>query len=179
MKIAFRQRRCLLEQAPGLVRLALAIKNARRFLVGLPGIRIEAKRRLHLGTSFLLAPAHRKMPGSRQMRFGDGLIQRQGMVRRGKPVINLFAPAVRITQIGLRKAEQGPRPRVARIEFRDALADADDAPFTPAFTEIAVDPILPRHEEQIVGVGIACPAMLDCLFLVGKQLELQGVDDRL
>src|SRR5205823_3672597 len=45
--------------------------------------------------------------------------------------------------------------------------------------DIARDAVLPRHQIELVCLGIVGPALLDRLLLLGQELQLQRLDNRL
>ena len=98
-------------------------------------------------------------------------------MRRGKTVIDLAAE--RVAQARLGDRQQRPGVGIIRIDLHGPAADAHDALFAPQIAVIAGDPILPRHQIEVVGLGVVRAALLDRLLLFRQQLELQRRDDRL
>src|SRR6185369_2859679 len=84
-----------------------------------------------------------------------------------------------IVQARLGNGEKSPGFSIIRIELHRAAANAHDALLAAHVAVVAGHPILPREQEEVVGLRIAGPALLDRLFFFRQKLELERTNDRL
>ena len=117
------------------------------------------------------------MPCPWQMSLGNALVQGQCAVRCIQSVVVTGMPRISVAKIGLGKSLQRPSFGKFRVKLRRLFAQSDDPELTATFAEIAVDPTLPGHEVEVIGVGIAGTAILERLFLLRQELELERGDD--
>src|SRR5581483_4456844 len=82
-----------------------------------------------------------------------------------------------VAQVRLRHRQQRPCPRIIRIDFNHAAADAHHPLFAAKVADIAGEPILPREKVEVVSLRALGATLLDCPLLFGQELEPQRSDD--
>ena len=146
------------------------------FLVHFPRVRTEPDGGLHLGGGGIEQPPVLQPLDHRQMRLGNGRIDRNGRMGSSKAVIDVVSEA--ISQAGLGNSEQRPGLRIIWVDFDRAAANAHHPLLAAHVAMVAGDPILARHQVEVVGFDIGGPALLDRLLLFRQQLQLERGDDR-
>src|SRR5436853_473181 len=111
------------------------------------------------------------------MRLREVRIEGDGALG-GRQAIVALPPMVK-PQASLRAGHQRPRVRIVRVDLGGALAEANHRFASAGIADIARDAVLPRHQIELVRLGIAGPTLLDRLLLLGQELKLQRLDDGL
>ena len=147
--------------------------------VGLEAVRIEPQRRLErlVGRApGAVEHAAKQGLGEGRVPFGHGRVGRDGPLRRRPRSIHRKTFDAALAQLGLGQRHQGPALGESRVQLDDASADADDDRLQP-FAALALE--APRHEEELVGLGVRRGALLDGRTLLGQELEFERCDDGL
>ena len=110
------------------------------------------------------------------MRLGQIRIELQRALGRRECI---DVPAVTKPKLGLGERHQSPGFGVIGIDRNRLMANADRHLVPAAVADIAADPVLPRHQVEVVGIGTDRAALLDRLFLLRQQPQLQRIGDRL
>ena len=66
---------------------------------------------------------------------------------------------------------------VVRIDIDSALANADDQIFAVPIAVVAGNPVLPRHQVEVVRLRVIRAALLDRTFLARQQIHFQRIDN--
>ena len=109
----------------------------------------------------------------RRMCVGEARIERQRAFCRARAIV--VGRAAR-EHLALRQRHRSPCACVIGIELDGALADADDRRLVPLVAHHAE---LPRHQEELVRLGVVGRALLECALLCRQQRESESRDDRL
>ena len=131
------------------------------------------------GVGFVAPALGREPPRHGQTGLGDAGIERQGFLRGRGAVVGDPVDRIGPEQVSLGKCQQRPGLGIFRVDFRRALAQADDGLLSAQVAEIALDPGLPRHQQEVVSLGAVRSAPFDRLLFSGQQPEPQRADDRL
>ena len=174
MKVCFRQFGCSFEITLSLVELALAVDTRAASLLRFPRvwIELEAPFRSRL-------PLHLRVRASRNAKLeadAPRLWRRRATVlgsRRRDRRPPRRSPCRRSAGLPAR-GPSAPMPGHNSGRLLSLARKSGHSPLTTAFAEIAVDPILPRHQKQVVGLGIARAAVFDGSFSCGSSLILSA-----